>query len=311
MHLCFRDHNSLTCRVVKVVDVMQARPALCHVSLRLRQSDPTLLPPPRTKRQLSSEAISLKMSLRITIWSSRPKDRTNGAASLDRSGTWIEFDDGHLSSRCWSKDSRSPQTASSHAIQIGKGFFNDYAYHGFLRPHKARETVRTSTNAVKMFRTIVAPTRTVMSQLVRHAHPAPPATISVRLYSGRILSNGMISSRVPKPSRAGEQREPVGKHWPEEPDDFLDHHGPWNKISEAVKNDHRQLEAYYVRMTKSDDQAYQEEYQNAFIWKLSRHSIAEEIVLYPNLERCVEKGNYMASQDRHEHYKVRKVTGRN
>ncbi|KAK8122683.1 hypothetical protein PG984_011353 [Apiospora sp. TS-2023a] len=156
-----------------------------------------------------------------------------------------------------------------------------------------------------MLRTVFAPTRTVTSQLARYAHPTPPAMIPVRLYSGRILSNGMISSRVPKP-RADEQREPVGKHWPEEPDDFLDHHGPWNKISEAVKNDHRQLEAYYFRMTKSDDQAYQEEYQNAFIWKLSRHSIAEEIVLYPNLERCVEKGNYMASQDRHEHYKLKR-----
>lgn len=200
-----------------------------------------------------------------------------------------------------------PPTVSSHAIQICEGFFGDYAYHGFLRSEKTWAIVGTRVNAVKMLRSIVSPTRTVISQVARHARPTPPAITPVRLYSGRILSNGMISSRLPKPPRANEEREPVGKHWPEEPDDFLDHHGPWNKISEAVTNDHRHLEAYYVRMTKSDDQAYQEEYQNAFIWKLSRHSIAEEIVLYPNLERYVEKGNYMASQDRHEHYKVRKM----
>jgi len=114
----------------------------------------------------------------------------------------------------------------------------------------------------------------------------------------------MISSRSPKAPRVGEKRA-VGEHWSEHPDDGVFDHGPWHKISEAVKNDHRQIEAYYNRMAQSDDPGYLEEYQNAFIWKLSRHSIAEEIVLYPNLERCVEKGNYIASQDRHEHYKVR------
>ncbi|KAK8016697.1 hypothetical protein PG993_014886 [Apiospora rasikravindrae] len=157
-----------------------------------------------------------------------------------------------------------------------------------------------------MLRTIASPARTLISRVGCRAPPTPLAMACVRLYSGRILSNGMTSSRLSKPLRGDEQRATVGQHWPEEPDDLLDHRGPWNKISEAVKNDHRKLEAYYVRMTKSDDPAYQEEWQNAFIWKLSRHSIAEEIVLYPNLERYIEKGNYMASQDRHEHYKLKR-----
>ncbi|KAK8852032.1 HHE domain-containing protein [Apiospora arundinis] len=158
-----------------------------------------------------------------------------------------------------------------------------------------------------MLRTMASPTRTVITRAARRA-PRPtlsPVAMGARLYSGRILSNGMISSRTPKPPKAGEKRA-VGENWSEHPDDPEFDHGPWHKISEAVKSDHRKIEAYYDRMTKLDDPVYQEEYQNAFVWKLSRHSIAEEIVLYPNLERCVEKGNYIASQDRHEHYKLKR-----
>ncbi|KAK8132349.1 hypothetical protein PG999_000522 [Apiospora kogelbergensis] len=159
-----------------------------------------------------------------------------------------------------------------------------------------------------MLRTFVPATRTVIPRTARRVHcpTLPPATICARPYSGRILSNGMISSRVPKPSRTGEKRT-VGEHWSQHPDDAeYDYHGPWHKISDAVKNDHRQIEAYYTRMASSDDPVYMEEWQNAFVWKLSRHSIAEEIVLYPALERSVEKGNYIASQDRHEHYKLKR-----
>ncbi|GMF81353.1 unnamed protein product [Aspergillus oryzae] len=50
------------------------------------------------------------------------------------------------------------------------------------------------------------------------------------------------------------------------------------RVSDAIKEDHRELEQYYERITQSSDQDEQTRYQNLFTWELARHSIGEELV---------------------------------
>ncbi|KAI1080190.1 hypothetical protein F5B20DRAFT_580586 [Whalleya microplaca] len=76
-------------------------------------------------------------------------------------------------------------------------------------------------------------------------------------------------------------------------------------ISAAVKQDHRQLEHYYNEIVHSNDHDHQRRYQNAFVWELARHSIAEELVVYPSLETGVSDGKERADRDRSEHQVVK------
>lgn len=76
-------------------------------------------------------------------------------------------------------------------------------------------------------------------------------------------------------------------------------------ISSAIKQDHREIESYYQNIlnAKNDDEATR--WQNQFVWELARHSIAEELVVYPALERLLgSKGHDFAEKDRAEHQEV-------
>jgi len=78
-------------------------------------------------------------------------------------------------------------------------------------------------------------------------------------------------------------------------------------ISDLVTHDHRELEEYYGKITDpGSDHDTKTRYQNQFIWELARHSIAEEIVLYPAMEKYVPGGKEMADKDRDEHNQVKK-----
>jgi len=77
------------------------------------------------------------------------------------------------------------------------------------------------------------------------------------------------------------------------------------KVSQAIQEDHHQLKDYYNRVINSKDPDEQERYGNAFIWELTRHSIAEEIVVYPALERDIQgEGKGIADKDRAQHQDV-------
>ncbi|KAI1811537.1 hypothetical protein GGS20DRAFT_562491 [Poronia punctata] len=78
------------------------------------------------------------------------------------------------------------------------------------------------------------------------------------------------------------------------------------KVSQAIEEDHQQLKDYYHRIINSKDQDEQERYGNAFIWELARHSIAEEIVVYPAFERDIkDSGKSIADKDRAEHQGIK------
>jgi hemerythrin-like domain-containing protein len=76
-------------------------------------------------------------------------------------------------------------------------------------------------------------------------------------------------------------------------------------VSDAIKQDHRELEDYYNRIISSSDQDEQTRYQNLFIWELARHSIGEELVLYPTIEKSVPNGAELVQKDREDHQKVK------
>ncbi|KAI0451521.1 HHE domain protein [Xylaria acuta] len=77
------------------------------------------------------------------------------------------------------------------------------------------------------------------------------------------------------------------------------------KISDSIIHDHRELEQYYnnTKNAKSNDEKTQ--WRNQFTWELARHSIGEELVVYPAFERLLPNGKEMADKDRKEHLTVK------
>jgi hemerythrin superfamily protein len=76
-------------------------------------------------------------------------------------------------------------------------------------------------------------------------------------------------------------------------------------ISDAITKDHRELKDYYNEVVNSTDLDHQERYGNQFTWELARHSVGEELIVYPAFEKYLgSKGKEMAEDDRKEHHRV-------
>jgi len=79
-------------------------------------------------------------------------------------------------------------------------------------------------------------------------------------------------------------------------------------ISDAIIKDHRELEQYYNEVINSNDHDHQQRYGNQFTWELARHSVGEELVVYPAFEKLMgAEGKSMAEHDRAEHHKVKEL----
>lgn len=78
-------------------------------------------------------------------------------------------------------------------------------------------------------------------------------------------------------------------------------------ISQAITKDHRELEEYYNEViSNAGNTDHQQRYGNQFVWELARHSVGEELVVYPAFEKYLgAQGKQMAEQDRKEHHEVR------
>jgi hemerythrin superfamily protein len=78
-----------------------------------------------------------------------------------------------------------------------------------------------------------------------------------------------------------------------------------SSISEAITSDHRDIRKAYDEVVNSNDVDHQTRYGNQFTWELARHSIAEELIVYPAFEKYLgHEGKSMADKDRAEHHKV-------
>ncbi|KAI1392314.1 uncharacterized protein F4822DRAFT_124743 [Hypoxylon trugodes] len=115
----------------------------------------------------------------------------------------------------------------------------------------------------------------------------------VRPYSDQIMSNSLLRSR---PRSSGKT---IRDH--RSPNDTAQTFSQMDSISSIIHHDHRQIEKYYSKIINSKDPDVQRRYQNAFVWELARHSIAEEMVVYPSMETGVNDGREMADKDRAEH----------
>jgi len=77
------------------------------------------------------------------------------------------------------------------------------------------------------------------------------------------------------------------------------------RVSDRIKHDHRELETYYKKIKTATTSDEKVRWQNQFVWELARHSIAEEIVVYPAMEKYLPDGVKMAEKDRAEHQIVK------
>ncbi|KAF2174890.1 HHE domain protein [Zopfia rhizophila CBS 207.26] len=77
------------------------------------------------------------------------------------------------------------------------------------------------------------------------------------------------------------------------------------RISQRIKDDHDTLRDEYnnIKNAKSADEKTR--WRNQFTWDLARHSVGEELVVYPEFERHLENGKAMADHDRAEHNEVK------
>ncbi|KAJ4308704.1 hypothetical protein N0V94_009239 [Neodidymelliopsis sp. IMI 364377] len=79
-------------------------------------------------------------------------------------------------------------------------------------------------------------------------------------------------------------------------------------LSEAITTDHRELEKYYKEIINSKDIDHQTRYGNQFTWELARHSVAEELIVYPAMEKYMgEEGKAHAEKDRKHHHTLKEL----
>jgi hemerythrin superfamily protein len=78
-----------------------------------------------------------------------------------------------------------------------------------------------------------------------------------------------------------------------------------SSISDVIKKDHAELKEYADNIRNAKDDDTKVRWQNQFTWELARHSIGEELVVYPALEKHLGgQGQQMADKDRAEHQTV-------
>jgi len=79
-------------------------------------------------------------------------------------------------------------------------------------------------------------------------------------------------------------------------------------VSDAIKRDHTELKEYYNNILDAKDDDSKIRWQNQFTWELARHSIGEELVVYPAMEKHMrEEGKQLAQKDRDGHNKVKEL----
>jgi len=80
-----------------------------------------------------------------------------------------------------------------------------------------------------------------------------------------------------------------------------------NTITKEITTDHSELKSYYQKYHSNKGNAHeQQKWLNQYVWELARHSIGEELVLYPFFEKKLgAEGKAIADQDRKEHQKAK------
>ena len=76
------------------------------------------------------------------------------------------------------------------------------------------------------------------------------------------------------------------------------------QVSDAIMKDHRELETYYDKIINATHLDTKARCQSQFAWELARHSVGEELVVYPTFQKHLRRGREMAEKDRAENQVV-------
>ncbi|KAK9365643.1 hypothetical protein V1509DRAFT_632651 [Lipomyces kononenkoae] len=76
-------------------------------------------------------------------------------------------------------------------------------------------------------------------------------------------------------------------------------------IIDVVKQDHRDIHKCYESIMKAETNDARTRWANQFVWEVARHSVGEEILLYPAFEKYIQGGQAVATEDRTEHQTVK------
>lgn len=80
-------------------------------------------------------------------------------------------------------------------------------------------------------------------------------------------------------------------------------------ISEAISNDHENLDVYADKIKSSTTLEEKTRWRNQFTWTLARHAISEELTVYPAMEKYLgQEGIDLTNVDREQHQAVREAT---
>lgn len=76
-------------------------------------------------------------------------------------------------------------------------------------------------------------------------------------------------------------------------------------ISEAIGSDHKEIDRYADELKSAKTLDDKVKWRNAFVWRLARHAISEEITMYPAMvERMGDVGKQLTDTDRAQHAAV-------
>ncbi|KFY01861.1 hypothetical protein O988_02492, partial [Pseudogymnoascus sp. VKM F-3808] len=77
-------------------------------------------------------------------------------------------------------------------------------------------------------------------------------------------------------------------------------------VTVAIGRDHRELTDYYKEFLNALDNDAATRWQNQFTWALTRHLVAEELVMYPAFERILgERGRFIVDRGQSEHQDIK------
>jgi len=78
-------------------------------------------------------------------------------------------------------------------------------------------------------------------------------------------------------------------------------------IIDQIKHDHLEIQTFYDNYKNAIDAEEAKKWFHQFVWELSRHSVGEELVLYPLMAALNQKGQDLADEGRKDHHKVKEL----
>jgi len=80
------------------------------------------------------------------------------------------------------------------------------------------------------------------------------------------------------------------------------------KVKDAIVDDHEELAEYYEKYLAATTPTDKAKWANQYKWELARHTVAEELVLYPAFEKYLGKeGKKVADKERVEHQQQKEL----